>query len=114
MNERLETLKSRLTLNWGELQKALDISESTLYFLRTGARNPSPKLQRRILELEQKAGLSPAGAPGSPVQETAVKQQGDAPEKEQIIDARSEVREIAAVLRDLAARIDRLEKTLNK
>lgn len=111
---RLEGLRSALLMNWRELCEQLEISQRTLHYLRISARNPSPKLQRRIAELEQKAGLSPAESPGSVVQETALKQQGGVPEKEQIIDARNEVREIAAVLRDLATRIERLEKTLNK
>lgn len=58
MRTRLETLRTRLTMSWIELQKKLDISESTLYFLRTGARKPSPALLRKIVALEIAAGIT--------------------------------------------------------
>lgn len=45
-------------LNWRELYERLGISERTLHYLRTGARNPSPKLVRRIVELERESGLA--------------------------------------------------------
>lgn len=57
MKGRLEKLRSALMLTWGELQQRLSISESMLYFIRTGARQPSPKLLRRIIELEKEAGI---------------------------------------------------------
>ncbi len=69
MNARLETLREKMTCSWGELQKALGVSESTLYFLRKGARNPSPKLLRRMIALEHQAGIAPAVFPGAGVRE---------------------------------------------
>jgi hypothetical protein len=44
-------------LTWTELQERLGVSESMLYFMRTGARKPSPKMLRRITELEREAGI---------------------------------------------------------
>ena len=57
MKPRLERLRGAMLLTWKELQNRLEISESTLYFLRSGARKPSPKLLRKIIALEQDAGL---------------------------------------------------------
>jgi transcriptional regulator with XRE-family HTH domain len=42
---------------WKELASTLGITVTMLHYLRTGARNPSPKLLRRINELETEAGL---------------------------------------------------------
>jgi transcriptional regulator with XRE-family HTH domain len=55
---RLEGLKESLTLTWGELSKRLQISRAMLDFMRTGDRHPSPKMLRRIMELETEAGLT--------------------------------------------------------
>ena len=63
MNQRLDKLRETLTVSWAELQTRLGCSESMLYFMRKGDRNPSPKLLRRIMELETEAGLSPPSPP---------------------------------------------------
>lgn len=55
--EQLEALRSALVLNWREFYERLGISERTLHYLRTGARNPSPKILRRIADLEREAGI---------------------------------------------------------
>jgi transcriptional regulator with XRE-family HTH domain len=57
IQERLGALRTALMLNWRELYERLGISERTLHYLRTGARNPSPKVLRRITELEAEAGI---------------------------------------------------------
>jgi transcriptional regulator with XRE-family HTH domain len=58
VRDRLDKLRLKLMLTWNELQERLGVSESMLYFMRTGARHPSPKMLRRIMELETEAGLS--------------------------------------------------------
>jgi prophage antirepressor-like protein len=58
MKARLERLRAGMLLTWKELQNRLEISESTLYFLRSGARKPSPKLLRKIVAMEVEAGLT--------------------------------------------------------
>jgi hypothetical protein len=57
VRDRLEKLRSTLLLTWTELQERLGVSESMLYFMRTGDRHPSPKMLRRIMELESGAGI---------------------------------------------------------
>lgn len=57
MPKRLENLRQALTLNWGELAAKLEISRAMLDFIRTGARNPSPKILRKIELAEIEAGL---------------------------------------------------------
>jgi transcriptional regulator with XRE-family HTH domain len=59
--ERLGRLRAARTLSWGELRKDLDVGETTLHYLKTGERNPSPKLLRRIEAAERAAGLVPSG-----------------------------------------------------
>lgn len=57
MPNRLENLRKALTLNWGELAAKLEISRAMLDFIRTGARNPSPRVLRKIEQAEIEAGL---------------------------------------------------------
>ena len=59
MNERLETLRYSLGLEWGELAERLGISRAMIGFIRNGKRKPSAALLLRISELEQKAGGNP-------------------------------------------------------
>jgi hypothetical protein len=54
---RLDDLKAKLCLNWGELAAHLSISRSMLDFLRTGHRDPSAKTMRRLIEAEREAGI---------------------------------------------------------
>ena len=53
MNERLESLRFSLGLEWGELAEKLGISRAMLGFIRKGDRKPSAKLSLRITQLEQ-------------------------------------------------------------
>jgi transcriptional regulator with XRE-family HTH domain len=57
VGERLEALRRRLTLNWGELAAHLDISRAMLDFMRSGQRVPSPKTMRKIEAAELHAGI---------------------------------------------------------
>ena len=57
MPDRLENLRRALTLNWGELATKLEISRAMLDFIRTGARNPSAKVLRKIEQAEIEAGI---------------------------------------------------------
>jgi len=53
MNNRLENLRVKLHLNWGELAEYIGISRSMLDFLRFEKREPSKNLMQRIEELEK-------------------------------------------------------------
>ncbi len=61
----LESLKTRLTLNWGELAERLEISRAMLDFIRSGVRRPSAKLARRIMEVERDAGINTHNEPST-------------------------------------------------
>lgn len=50
---RLEDLRARLSLSWRELAAQLGVGETMLHYLRTGQRRASPKLHRRVCELER-------------------------------------------------------------
>ena len=69
IEERLESLRGALLVNWRELCEKLGISERTLHYIRIAARNPSPKLMRKIVELEHQASIAPAVFPGAAVRE---------------------------------------------
>jgi transcriptional regulator with XRE-family HTH domain len=115
---RLERLKFSRGWTDEELAKQIDVSRRMLWLNRTGKRPISAKTWYKVEQQERATAETSAGivveAPVSVVDETAPKQQEDVSGKEQIIDVRNEVREIAAVLRDLAVRIERLENLLNK
>lgn len=64
LSQRVEALRARLLVNWSELAAMLDISRSMLNYVRSGAREPGPKLLRRIAELESRA--APAGQASAP------------------------------------------------
>ena len=70
MEERLDRLRGARTEEWKELADTLGITVVMLHYLRKGARNPSPKLLRRIMELETDAGLSPPSNTRLMVRET--------------------------------------------
>ncbi len=57
MKNRLESLKKRLGLSWGELADYIGISRSMLDFVRTGTREPGNKTRRLIEDAEKKSGL---------------------------------------------------------
>ena len=57
MEERLNKLRGSRTEGWKELAKSLEITVTMLHYLRTGERQPSPKLLRRIMDLERESGI---------------------------------------------------------
>ena len=67
--QRLEILRAKLVLNWGELADHLGISRAMLDFVRAGSRAPSPKTLRLIESAERAAGLLPPVAAPAPVVE---------------------------------------------
>ena len=54
---RLERLKIHHCATWGEICDLLQVNRSMMHYLRTGERQPSPKLLRRIEEAEKEAGI---------------------------------------------------------
>ena len=65
VDDRFQRLRTTLCVNWRELSERLEISQSMLFQCLKGTRNPSPKMLRRIVELETEAGLrsSPVSNP---------------------------------------------------
>ena len=59
MKERLERLKTGLSLEWGELAELLDVSRSMLDHVRNGIRSFGPKAIRRLEQAEREAGILP-------------------------------------------------------
>ena len=57
---RLEKLREKKTLGWGELAELLEIKRSMLHYVRNKERNLSKKALRRLEALEREAGLFPA------------------------------------------------------
>ena len=108
--ERLDALRSALVLNWREFYERLGISERTLHYIRTGARNPSPKLLRRIMELETEAGLTEPVPSPMMVRETPGVYSVTRPTKHlNIVDLKHDLEQIEAVARALRAKIEEAE-----
>lgn len=63
MRDRLQALKEKLHLEWGELADRLEISRSMIDQMRGGSRSAGPKLERRIVDLEIQAGIVEAPTP---------------------------------------------------
>ena len=57
MKKKLETLKERTGLTWGELADYIGISRSMLDFLRNGERVPGNKTRRLIEEAEARTSV---------------------------------------------------------
>ncbi|MBU4460037.1 MAG: hypothetical protein KJ579_05675 [Verrucomicrobia bacterium] len=55
----MEVLRAHHCVTWGELAGVLGISRSMLDFVRNGAREPGPKVLRKIIAAEIAAGLVP-------------------------------------------------------
>jgi transcriptional regulator with XRE-family HTH domain len=81
IEERLESLRGALLVNWRELCEKLGISERTLHYIRISARNPSPKLMRKIVELEQSCGVVFSGVQPTVAKESASDYRTEAPRK---------------------------------
>ena len=85
------------------------------FHVKSGRRNLSKKAIFRLVDAERAAGITP---PSPSIQPPSVVElrAPDSPPKENISisGARKELAEIAAISRDLAARIAALEKRLTK
>jgi transcriptional regulator with XRE-family HTH domain len=97
-------------LTWNELQERLGVSESMLYFMRTGARNPSPKMLRRIMELETEAGISQPVPSPMMVRETPGVYSVTRPAKHlNIVDLKHDLEQIEALARALRAKLEEVK-----
>ena len=112
MKARLDRLRDSLMLSWVELQKRLDISESMLYFVKTGARNPSRKLMRRITELEQEAGLRPHTLAVQVVKESAAEY--DANPKAKELNMLELLQDVKRIEENVVALRKRVEEAINE
>ena len=110
VRDRLEKLRSTLLLTWTELQERLGVSESMLYFMRTGDRHPSPKMLRRIVELETEAGLTQPVPSPMMVRETPGVYSVTRPTNHlNIVDLKHDLEQIEALARALRAKIEEVE-----
>jgi len=110
MEERLQLLRQKLRLEWGQLAERLGLSRAMLDFVRKGQRNLSFKALNRLEDAERAAGILP---PPPPID--VIKEDEEPPaQKDEIISDRDELRAIAIALRDLCTRINRLEERMNK
>jgi transcriptional regulator with XRE-family HTH domain len=110
MEERLQLLRQKLRLEWGQLAERLGLSRAMLDFVRKGQRNLSFKALNRLEDAERAAGILP---PPLPID--VIKEDEEPPaQKNEIISDREELRAIAIALRDLCTRINRLEERMNK
>ena len=110
MEKRFGLLRVALRLTWGGLAQYLDLSRSMMDQVRKGQRNLSFPALARLEEAERSAGLSPPVALRleTPARSSGVSENGS------ISEGAEEIREIAAALRELLQRVERLEKRLNK
>ena len=108
VGSRLDGLKETMTLTWGELSTRLQLSRAMLDFMRTGARNPSPKVLRRITELEVEAGIATPRPPPIVVKESPVEYTVTRNRKP--LDIVELKRQVAAMKRQLAS----LERTIEE
>ena len=109
MKTRLEKLKKKLCMEWGELAQHLKMSRSMLDKIRTGLRDPGPHTERVILEAEIAAGLVPREqldvALHVPIPGEIAAAAFQSSEKE---------KRIRAAIADLRAQLNLLEKLLNE
>ncbi len=62
--QRLENLRRALGLTWAALADQMEISRIMLHYLKTGKKPLSVKLDYRLRQLENKAGVAPVVARG--------------------------------------------------
>jgi hypothetical protein len=81
-----------------------------LHYLRTGERKPSPKLMRRIMELETEAGISQPVPSPMMVRETPGVYSVTRPAKHlNIVELKHDLEQIEALARALRAKIEEVE-----
>lgn len=102
MKNRLENLREVLLLNWKELAEYIGISRAMLDFIRAGTVEPSPKIIRKIIDAEKKAGILPKELP-APARALPTIRESPA-------DAMPDYRDLAKKLDEILRRLDRLEK----
>ena len=110
MEDRLDKLRGLRFEGWKELAFTLGITVTMLHYLRTGERNPSPKLLRRIMELETEAGISQPVPSPMMVRETPGVYSVIRPTKHlNIVDLKHDLEQIEALARALRAKIEEVE-----
>ena len=110
MDERLQLLRETLRLTWGDLAQRLGLSRSMMDQVRKGQRNLSFPALSRLEEVERSAGIAPP-----PLAIREPRPTYSAPEQNGSISVDAEdVRELARLVRELAARVEAMEKQLNR
>ena len=112
IEKRLEALRSALLVNWRELAERLAISERSLHYIRLSARNPSSKLMRRIIELEQEAGLRPHTLAVQVVKESAAEY--DANPKTKELNMLELLQDVKRIEENVVALRKRVEEAINE
>jgi transcriptional regulator with XRE-family HTH domain len=107
--ERLKRLRAALQVEWKVFAQRMDLSVSMCMQVVKGTKNLSDLALFRLEEVERSAGLY---QPPPIVRETPPPYSA-ASKKDSISVKREDIREIAAALRSLSARVDQLEKRLN-
>lgn len=108
--DRLKRLRAKLQVEWADLANRLDLSTSMCFQVAKGAKNLSDLALFRLEDAERAAGILP---PKPPIDVVKVAEEPPA-QKDEIVSNREELRAIAIELRDLCARINRLEERMNK
>jgi transcriptional regulator with XRE-family HTH domain len=115
METRLSALRVAMRLQWGELAVHIGLSRSMLDQVRKGQRNLSFAALSRLEDAERAAGITPPSSSVGPPSVVELRAPDSLPKENiSISGARKELAEIAAISRDLAARIAALEKRLSK
>jgi transcriptional regulator with XRE-family HTH domain len=100
--ERLDRLRVGLQVNWSEIAKLLNLSESMIYQVKSGAKELSQKALWRLAKAEREAGIGDF-MEGSFAVAQVIKETPEAYGRE---SHRERNRRIAAELRRLADELD--------
>jgi len=110
MEVRLNRLREARTEGWKELAESLEITVTMLHYLRTGERQPSPKLMRRIMELERENGLTqPVPSPMMVRETPGVYSVTRSTKHLNIVDLKHDLEQIESLARALRAKIEEVE-----
>jgi transcriptional regulator with XRE-family HTH domain len=118
MEERLHRLKVARVEEWKELAQALGITVTGLHYLRKGERSPSPKVMRRIIELETQIGIT--SLPTTPTPPVTLRdsqpEYDDKRESKQlnIVSLRKELNELKGQVTAVQERLESLLETLEE
>jgi transcriptional regulator with XRE-family HTH domain len=105
---RLEDVRKRLSLSWGELATHIGISRAMLDFIRNGSREPSPKTARRIMEVERESGIVPLEDYDLPKSKLEKMEYGIPGDPDAIMSA---LKEITKLVRELKGEIEELRNS---